>query len=91
MGASLGHAPLKGRGGVMDVPPHLFVAKVAAIASHHLGVKTGAQILGGDGVGDGAAAAMVKDAGPGDAGRFTPETAHSFEVTAELVQLIPLI
>lgn len=72
---------------MMNMPPKRFTAGITTIARHHLGIETGPQILGGDWVRDSAAVAVVKDAMTRDVSRSAPETADSFKVTADRVQL----
>lgn len=87
MSAGLSHTTLKGRGRVMNVPPKRFTAGITTIARHDLGIETGPQVLGGDWVRDGAAVAIIKDAMSRDVSRSAPETADSFKIAAERVQL----
>jgi hypothetical protein len=81
MGTTLGQAAGKSRGRVMNVPPIVLPAGIAAVTGHRLQVKAGTQAFGGDGIGNNAAVALVKYAAPGYISRLLPKTTHSFEVT----------
>lgn len=86
VGTALSHPPLKGRGRVMNMPPVALLPNVAAVVGHGLQIKTGAQAFGGDGLGDSATVALVKDAVAGHIRRLLPKAAQAFEITKKVIQ-----
>ena len=78
--AALGHASLKSRGRVMNVPPVILAATIAAVVGHNLQIKTGAQALGGDGSGNNTAVAVIKNTVTRHIGGLMPKLAYSSDV-----------
>ena len=90
MGAGLGHAPLEGRGGMVDVPPDILAPGIATVAGHDLGVETGAQILSRNGIGDGAPITIIKNTRSIYLGRFVPKAPQASKVAAQIIHRVLL-
>lgn len=90
MRAALGHAAVKGGRGMVNMPPVPLTAHVAAVIGHGLQIKTGAQALGGNRLGDRAAVPLVKDAVARHIRRLLPKAAQAFEIAEKVVQVLVL-
>ena len=77
---ALSHPAVKCRGRVVNVPPIIFAPFIAAVAGHRLQIEAGAQALGGNGVGDDAAIAIIKYAVTRYISGFVPEPTNSSDV-----------
>lgn len=75
---------------MVHMPPIALLPDVAAVVGHDLQIKAGAQALGGDGLGDGAAVTLVKDTMARHVRRFLPKAAQASEKAKEIVQVLVL-
>lgn len=83
--ATLGHTTVKGRGRVVNMPPVALTAHIAAVVGHSLQIKASAQTFGGDGCGNGATVAAVKNAVTRHIRRFLPEAAQASKKTKKAI------